>query len=208
MKFQVSTTPSFMTAMENVEDIRTSTPVPSIPGPSIPRIDTVINSQVRPGVTMNSSSSGQDKDQDQGLNNCEANDTQNNFPPFATLRTMVVPEDLVDNFLSIAEQNTIRGVETLGLICGKLNKDNKYIVTHLLIPKQTCTKDNCTMIGSEDIWAFHDKARVNILIYKNISLKLPCEYLSKFCNMQIWLGTHQITKLYPSITLPTTYGLI
>ena len=52
------------------------------------------------------------------------------------LRTVTVPRDLTSMFLKVAKDNSDKNIETLGTLGGQLY-NNKFRVTHLLIPKQT-----------------------------------------------------------------------
>ena len=65
------------------------------------------------------------------------------------LRTVALPEDLISKFLEIAKANSDRNIETLGTFGGQLC-NNKFRVTHLLIPKQQGQSDSCTMEWYED----------------------------------------------------------
>jgi len=78
------------------------------------------------------------------------------------LRTVVVPSDLTDVFLSVAKSNSDKGVETLGTLGGHLAK-NRFIISHLLIPRQEGKSDSCTMEGLEDVWDVHDKENIIFL---------------------------------------------
>lgn len=63
----------------------------------------------------------------------------------AALRTLLVPEDLVILFEELARDNTLsgeRGIETCGVLAGKMVRgtgmeQDKFLVTHLILPKQT-----------------------------------------------------------------------
>lgn len=72
------------------------------------------------------------------------------------LRTVIVPCNLMDQFLQLAQQNTDRNIETCGILAGKLSH-NKFTVTHLLIPKQTGSADSCTTGSEEDLFTYQDK---------------------------------------------------
>lgn len=72
------------------------------------------------------------------------------------LRTVHLPRDCLNKFISIASYNTARNVETCGLLLGK-PKGDVYIVTVLLIPKQTGTKDTCNMEEEELVSQFTDE---------------------------------------------------
>eukprot|EP00092_Neocalanus_flemingeri_P005354 GFUD01005768.1.p1 GENE.GFUD01005768.1~~GFUD01005768.1.p1 ORF type:complete len:463 (-),score=149.38 GFUD01005768.1:183-1571(-) len=78
------------------------------------------------------------------------------------LRTVMVPSDLSEAFLAVAKSNSDRGVETLGTLGGHL-ANNKFIVSHLLIPRQEGKSDSCTMEGLEDVWDVHDKENIIFL---------------------------------------------
>jgi len=72
------------------------------------------------------------------------------------LRDVIVPSDVSLKFKNLAHSNSIRDVETLGLLCGKLRND-KFHITHLIIPRQNGTSDSCDMIGEEEIYEVQDK---------------------------------------------------
>ena len=77
--------------------------------------------------------------------------------PPGDLRTVTIPEDLISKFLKVAKENSDRNIETIGTLGGQLC-NNKYRVTHLLIPN-----DSCTMDGVEDVWDIHDKEGLTLL---------------------------------------------
>jgi len=78
------------------------------------------------------------------------------------LRTVVIPGNLSEAFLAVAKQNSDRGVETLGTLGGHLSK-NRFVISHLLIPRQVGKSDSCTMEGLEDVWDVHDKENIIFL---------------------------------------------
>lgn len=71
------------------------------------------------------------------------------------LKDVVVPRDIIVKFLSIAEPNTSRNIETCGILSGKFER-SAFIVTHVLIPKQTGTSDRCDAEGEEDLFEYQD----------------------------------------------------
>ena len=79
-----------------------------------------------------------------------------------TLRTVVLPGDLITRFLAIAKTNSDRGIETMGTFGGQWC-NNRFLVTHLLIPRQVGKSDSCTMDGLEDVWKIHDKENIIFL---------------------------------------------
>ena len=78
------------------------------------------------------------------------------------MRTVAVPGDLIVKFLGIAKVNSDRGIETLGTLGGQL-RNNKFMISHLLIPRQVGKSDSCTMDGLEDVWNIHDKENIIFL---------------------------------------------
>ncbi|KAJ9109195.1 hypothetical protein QFC21_000524 [Naganishia friedmannii] len=73
------------------------------------------------------------------------------------LLSMRVPSQLVTKFLNIAQKNTSKRVETLGLLLGtehmQYGSIPQLVVEVLLIPKQTGTSDTCAMLNEEDVLA-------------------------------------------------------
>ncbi|XP_012283983.1 STAM-binding protein-like A [Orussus abietinus] len=72
------------------------------------------------------------------------------------LRDMIVPNRLMQEFLTLAFNNTVNNKETCGVLAGKLER-NKLLVTHLLIPKQTGSPDSCITHNEEDIFDYQDQ---------------------------------------------------
>ncbi|KAJ9128265.1 hypothetical protein QFC24_000558 [Naganishia onofrii] len=73
------------------------------------------------------------------------------------LLSMRVPSQLITKFLDIAQKNTSKRVETLGLLLGtehmQYGSIPQLVVEVLLIPKQTGTSDTCAMLNEEDVLA-------------------------------------------------------
>ncbi|NXU05140.1 STALP protease, partial [Buphagus erythrorhynchus] len=58
------------------------------------------------------------------------------FPLAEALRGVILPRDLCHKFLLLAEANTVRGIETCGILCGKLVQFNPHICmgkTYLIV---------------------------------------------------------------------------
>ncbi|KAM9326365.1 AMSH-like protease [Gastrophryne carolinensis] len=72
------------------------------------------------------------------------------------LRTVVLPKDLSHNFLQLAEANTTRGIETCGILCGTLTHD-EFIITHVIVPKQSAGPDYCDMENVEELFNVQDQ---------------------------------------------------
>ena len=57
----------------------------------------------------------------------------------------MVPVELEEVFLNQAQENTLRAIETCGILCGSLDT-GKIIVSHLLIPPQHGTYNTVEML--------------------------------------------------------------
>ncbi|XP_037546913.1 AMSH-like protease [Nematolebias whitei] len=75
------------------------------------------------------------------------------------LRRMVIPRDLTYRFLQLAESNTTRGIETCGVLCGRLTHD-EFLLTHVVIPKQSAGPDFCDMENVEELFSFQDQQQL------------------------------------------------
>uniref|UniRef100_A0A803JVG0 STAM-binding protein-like 1 n=1 Tax=Xenopus tropicalis TaxID=8364 RepID=A0A803JVG0_XENTR len=72
------------------------------------------------------------------------------------LRPVVLPRDLSQRFLQLAEANTSRGIETCGILCGKLTHD-EFTITHVIVPKQSAGPDYCDMENVEELFNVQDQ---------------------------------------------------
>ncbi|KAI8598503.1 hypothetical protein EDD21DRAFT_382276 [Dissophora ornata] len=72
------------------------------------------------------------------------------------LRTLIVPVRLLDRFLNIVRPNTIKNMETCGILAGVLSR-NKLTVTTLIIPKQTATSDTCSTTNEDELFEFQNE---------------------------------------------------
>ncbi|XP_028748427.2 STAM-binding protein-like, partial [Peromyscus leucopus] len=63
---------------------------------------------------------------------------------------VVLPEDLWDQFLLSAKNNTKKGIETCGVLCGILVRE-EYQVTHIIIPMQNGEPDYCYAENEEEL---------------------------------------------------------
>ena len=82
----------------------------------------------------------------------------------SVLRTVKLLSDLVSSFLHHPKDNSENGIETLGLLGGRDGRDNKFQVTHLLLPKQTGQDDSCYMEGIEDVLEIVNLDNIVILV--------------------------------------------
>uniref|UniRef100_A0A8C0X9T4 MPN domain-containing protein n=2 Tax=Castor canadensis TaxID=51338 RepID=A0A8C0X9T4_CASCN len=78
------------------------------------------------------------------------------IPTIDGLRHVVVPGRLCPQFLQLASANTTRGVETCGILCGKLMR-NEFTITHVLIPKQSAGADYCNTENEEELFLIQDQ---------------------------------------------------
>ncbi|KAM6897185.1 AMSH-like protease [Xenentodon cancila] len=72
------------------------------------------------------------------------------------LRRVVIPRDLTYRFLQLADSNTARGIETCGVLCGRLTH-NEFVLTYVVIPKQSAGPDFCDMENVEELFSFQDQ---------------------------------------------------
>lgn len=78
------------------------------------------------------------------------------------LRTLFLPPDLRNRFLSIAESNTRRNLETCGILCGTLIS-NALFISRLVIPEQKSTSDTCEMLNESDLFDYVDGEDLMVL---------------------------------------------
>ncbi|XP_069475022.1 STAM-binding protein [Ambystoma mexicanum] len=72
------------------------------------------------------------------------------------LRHVSVPRDLCEKFLQLANFNTSKGVETCGILCGKLMR-NEFTITHVIVPKQSGGPDYCDTENEEELFLIQDQ---------------------------------------------------
>ncbi|KAF6251122.1 JAB1/Mov34/MPN/PAD-1 ubiquitin protease-domain-containing protein [Scenedesmus sp. NREL 46B-D3] len=69
------------------------------------------------------------------------------------LRDVHISVALMNDFLHYAANNTRRGVESCGILAGRLSaSDSRFTITTLIVPKQTGTSDTVEMLGEEEVW--------------------------------------------------------
>ncbi|KAF1825190.1 uncharacterized protein K489DRAFT_151112 [Dissoconium aciculare CBS 342.82] len=81
----------------------------------------------------------------------------------APLRTIFLPSGLRRTFLSVAQANTSRNLETCGILCGTL-LSNALFITHLMIPEQTSTSDTCDTTEAGDAALFERCDRGQLIV--------------------------------------------
>ncbi|XP_076035818.1 STAM-binding protein-like A isoform X3 [Oratosquilla oratoria] len=72
------------------------------------------------------------------------------------LRSVVVPVELMNKFMTLAHSNTQRNIETCGILAGKVAQ-NTLLITHLLVPEQCGTSDSCTTQHEEKLFDYQDQ---------------------------------------------------
>ncbi|GJN93602.1 hypothetical protein Rhopal_006659-T1 [Rhodotorula paludigena] len=81
----------------------------------------------------------------------------------APLRPVILPSRLVSYFIdTIAAHNTAQGIETCGLLLGRLSR-GEFTISHLLVPKQEGAPDTCVTTHEEEQFAFQDEHRLMTL---------------------------------------------
>ncbi|NWW22862.1 STABP protein, partial [Falcunculus frontatus] len=92
---------------------------------------------------------------DRSLKPSALGNTENNAG-VDVLRQVIVPRELCQKFLQLADANTVRGVETCGILCGKLMR-NEFTITHVIVPKQLGGPDSCTTENEEELFVIQDQ---------------------------------------------------
>jgi proteasome lid subunit RPN8/RPN11 len=80
--------------------------------------------------------------------------TQEQLNELVKFKRILIPNDLVTKFTNLFDHNTKRGIESCGILSGKI-KGGKLITTHLVIPKQIGTYTTCHSVDEIDVFNFH-----------------------------------------------------
>lgn len=62
----------------------------------------------------------------------------------------------MQKFLDVARSNTLKNIETCGILAGQL-KQHQLLVTHVILPKQSGTSDSCNTMNEEEIFDIQDQ---------------------------------------------------
>lgn len=74
--------------------------------------------------------------------------------------TVVTPLTMRWPACSLCKSNTVRNIETIGLLGGSLSSDgSSFNITTLIIPKQKGETDRVEMLKEEEIWEIFFQAR-------------------------------------------------
>ena len=71
------------------------------------------------------------------------------------LRIVSLPAETSRKFLNLAEANTSRNIETCGILAGRLSQ-NKFVITHCIIPKQKGTSETCSTEQEHELFEIID----------------------------------------------------
>lgn len=77
------------------------------------------------------------------------------------IRPIFLPTGLREEFLKYAAPNTRQGLEMCGILCGT-SVNNALFISHLVIPKQTCTSDTCETDNEEEVMEFCEREDVMV----------------------------------------------
>ena len=100
-------------------------------------------------------------------------------------RKMRIPKRLIDQFALVTHGNTQNGIETCGILAGKLIA-NELIISSMIIPKQVGSKDTCNMTHEEQLVQVQDENELLVLG---------------------WIHTHPTQALFlSSVDIHTQYG--
>lgn len=72
------------------------------------------------------------------------------------LRSIFLPRGLKDKFLKIAADNTRKGIEMCGILCGT-PVNNALFIRCLVIPDQKCTPDTCETENESSMFDYCDQ---------------------------------------------------
>ncbi|NXE82027.1 STABP protein, partial [Cochlearius cochlearius] len=131
---------------------------PLIPGVEKPPTDLIPKvpvSPVHPASPSAGTVSSKPPVVDRSLKPSALGSTENNAS-MDVLRQVIVPRELCQKFLQLADANTVRGVETCGILCGKLMR-NEFTITHVIVPKQYGGPDYCNTENEEELFMIQDQ---------------------------------------------------
>lgn len=78
------------------------------------------------------------------------------------LRTVFLPPELRTEFLRVAKPNTLKNLETCGMLCGTLIS-NALFIRRLVIPEQESTSDTCETTNEGALFDYCDKEDLLVL---------------------------------------------
>ncbi|XP_026100134.1 STAM binding protein b [Carassius auratus] len=123
--------------------------IPGIQGPPLPYLESPSANHSAPSAPSPAAPPTVDRSLKPGH-------LSNNTTMVDGLRQITVPAELCSKFLRLANNNTIRAVETCGILCGRLNS-NAFTVTHVIVPKQCGGPDYCDTENEEELFLVQDQ---------------------------------------------------
>ncbi|XP_006031209.1 STAM-binding protein isoform X1 [Alligator sinensis] len=128
---------------------------PLIPGVEKPPTDVTPKTGILPVPPSNQGTLPKPPAVDRSLKPGALGTLQNNVA-IDGLRHVTIPKELCHKFLQLADANTAKGVETCGILCGKLMM-NEFTITHVIIPKQYGGPDYCNTENEEELFLIQDQ---------------------------------------------------
>jgi len=85
--------------------------------------------------------------------------TTSQIPPaqLQQKKKIIVSGELFQQFMQRAENNTSKGIETCGVLGGKMDNNNTYFITTLILPSQTGTKDTSQTTNEDQLVEYQIK---------------------------------------------------
>jgi len=79
------------------------------------------------------------------------------------MRPVLIDAAILGDFMQLVRANTSRGIETCGILTGKLvqpshaNDLHRFVVTHIVLPRQNSTRNTCEMIDEDQLFDYQMK---------------------------------------------------
>lgn len=78
------------------------------------------------------------------------------------MRPMLIDGELLSDFMRLVHGNTVKGIETCGILTGKLvsregDGDGCFVVTELILPRQKGSQNTCEMIDEDSLFDYQMK---------------------------------------------------
>ncbi|KAK4483301.1 hypothetical protein RD792_010486 [Penstemon davidsonii] len=81
--------------------------------------------------------------------------SQDGLPSTNSYQDLHIPAKMMEDFLRLARENTVKNLETCGVLAGSL-RNRVFHITTLIIPKQESTSDSCQTLNEEEIFEVQD----------------------------------------------------
>jgi len=135
------------------------------------------------------------------------------------LRDVIFYGEMLNKFMELASRNTAKNVETCAFLCGILNAhENKFIITTLVIPKQSGSSDTCQALDEESTFAYQDSQSLLTLgwihthpayeaFLSSVDLHTHCGYQSMLPESIAIVMAPRFKPSYQIFQLTDPYGL-